>query len=104
MWQDLLNGFYGYFVEEFEGCRAKRWKYIKRMSKRQMRSAICAGAPLLLSGASSAAFLPRSAYNKKDKSSCTFYQGEHGGQAGYEPRPRRRRWASRKSTAITAGG
>jgi DNA topoisomerase-1 len=70
-WTDLLNGFYNYFVEELKDAGAKM-EDIKRMEKKTDEKCDLCGSPLLLKWGKFGSFFACSAYNKKDKSSCTF--------------------------------
>jgi DNA topoisomerase-1 len=70
-WTDLLTGFYGYFVEELKDAGAKM-ENIKRMEKKTDEKCDLCGSPLLLKWGKFGSFYACSAYNKKDKSSCTF--------------------------------
>jgi DNA topoisomerase-1 len=70
-WTALLNGFYGYFVEELKDAGAKM-EDIKRMEKKTDEKCDLCGSPLLLKWGKFGSFFACSAYNKKDPSSCTF--------------------------------
>jgi DNA topoisomerase-1 len=70
-WTDLLNGFYNYFVEELKDAGAQM-EDIKRMEKKTDEKCDLCGSPLLLKWGKFGSFFACSAYNKKDKSSCTF--------------------------------
>src|ERR1039457_2911720 len=70
-WTDLLNGFYNYFVEELKDAGVQM-EDIKRMEKKTTEKCDLCGSPLLLKWGKFGSFFACSAYNKKDKSSCTF--------------------------------
>ena len=70
-WTDLLNGFYNYFAEELKDAGAQM-EDIKRMEKKTDEKCDLCGSPLLLKWGKFGSFFACSAYNKKDKSSCTF--------------------------------
>jgi DNA topoisomerase-1 len=70
-WTDLLNGFYNYFVEELKDAGVQM-EDIKRMEKKTNEKCDLCGSPLLLKWGKFGSFFACSAYNKKDKSSCTF--------------------------------
>jgi DNA topoisomerase-1 len=70
-WTDLLNGFYNYFVEELKDA-GEQMEDIKRMEKKTDEKCDLCGSPLLLKWGKFGSFFACSAYNKKDKSSCTF--------------------------------
>ena len=70
-WTDLLNGFYSYFVEELKDAGVQM-EDIKRMEKKTNEKCDLCGSPLLLKWGKFGSFFACSAYNKKDKSSCTF--------------------------------
>ena len=70
-WQDLLKGFYGYFEKELKVAE-KKMESIKAMEiKTDEKCEVC-GSPLLLKWGKFGTFFACSAYNKKDKNSCTF--------------------------------
>jgi DNA topoisomerase-1 len=70
-WTTLLNGFYGYFEDELKDA-GKNMRDIKRMEKKTTETCDLCGSPLLLKWGKFGTFFACSAYNKKDKSSCTF--------------------------------
>jgi DNA topoisomerase-1 len=70
-WIDLMNGFYDHFVEELKDAGAKM-EDIKRMEKKTDEKCDLCGSPLLLKWGKFGSFYACSAYNKKDKNSCTF--------------------------------
>ena len=78
-WQDLLNGFYGYFVEELKDAGAKM-ENIKRMEQKTDEKCDLCGSPLVLKWGKFGSFFACSAYNKKDKSSCTFTKENTAGK------------------------
>jgi DNA topoisomerase-1 len=78
-WTDLLNGFYGYFVEELKDAGAKM-ENIKRMEHKTNEKCDLCGSPLLLKWGKFGSFYACSAYNKKDKSSCTFTKENTAGK------------------------
>jgi DNA topoisomerase-1 len=70
-WTDLLKGFYGYFEKELKVAE-KEMESIKAMEiKTDEKCEVC-GSPLLLKWGKFGTFFACSAYNKKDKNSCTF--------------------------------
>jgi DNA topoisomerase-1 len=78
-WTDLLNGFYGYFVEELKDAGANM-ENIKRMEQKTDEKCDLCGSPLLLKWGKFGSFFACSAYNKKDKSSCTFTKENTAGK------------------------
>jgi len=78
-WTTLLNGFYGYFVEELKDAGANM-EDIKRMEHKTDEKCDLCGAPLLLKWGKFGSFYACSAYNKKDKSSCTFTKENTAGK------------------------
>ncbi len=70
-WTDLLNGFYGYFEDELKDA-GKNMRDIKRMEQVTKEKCDLCGSPLLLKWGKYGTFFACSAYNKKDKNSCTF--------------------------------
>jgi DNA topoisomerase-1 len=78
-WTDLLKGFYGYFEEELKDAGAKM-EDIKRMEHKTDEKCDLCGAPLLLKWGKFGSFFACSAYNKKDKSSCTFTKENTAGK------------------------
>ncbi len=70
-WTDLLNGFYGYFEDELKDA-GKNMRDIKRMEQVTKETCDLCGSPLLLKWGKFGTFFACSAYNKKDKNSCTF--------------------------------
>jgi len=78
-WTDLLKGFYGYFEEELKDAGAKM-ENIKRMERKTNEKCDLCGSPLLLKWGKFGSFFACSAYNKKDKSSCTFTKENTAGK------------------------
>jgi len=78
-WTDLLNGFYGYFVEELKDAGANM-EDIKRMEHKTDEKCDLCGSPLVLKWGKFGSFYACSAYNKKDKSSCTFTKENTAGK------------------------
>ena len=78
-WTDLLNGFYTYFVEELK-VAGVQMEDIKRMEKKTTEKCDLCGSPLLLKWGKFGSFYACSAYNKKDKSSCTFTKENTAGK------------------------
>jgi DNA topoisomerase-1 len=78
-WTDLLNGFYGYFVEELKDAGANM-EDIKRMEHKTDEKCDLCGSPLVLKWGKFGSFYACSAYNKKDKSSCTFTRENTAGK------------------------
>jgi DNA topoisomerase-1 len=78
-WIDLLNGFYGYFVEELKDAGVKM-EDIKRMEHKTNEKCDLCGSPLVLKWGKFGSFYACSAYNKKDKSSCTFTRENTAGK------------------------
>jgi len=75
-WTDLMNGFYDHFVEELKDAGLKM-EDIKRMEKKTDEKCDLCGSPLLLKWGKFGSFFACSAYNKKDKNSCTFTKENH---------------------------
>ncbi len=78
-WTDLLNGFYGYFEEELKDA-GEKMEDIKRMEHKTDEKCDLCGSPLLLKWGKFGSFYACSAYNKKDKSSCTFTKENTAGK------------------------
>ena len=78
-WTTLLNGFYGYFEDELKDA-GKNMRDIKRMEKKTDEKCDLCGSPLLLKWGKFGSFFACSAYNKKDKSSCTFTKENTAGK------------------------
>ncbi len=78
-WTDLLNGFYGYFADELKDA-GKNMRNIKRMEKKTDEMCDLCGSPLVLKWGKFGSFFACSAYNKKDKSSCTFTKENTAGK------------------------
>ncbi len=70
-WTDLLGGFYTHFEKELKVAE-KKMESIKAMEiKTDEKCEVC-GSPLLLKWGKFGTFFACSAYDKKDKNSCTF--------------------------------
>jgi DNA topoisomerase-1 len=78
-WTTLLNGFYSYFEDELKDA-GKNMRDIKRMEKKTDEKCDLCGSPLLLKWGKFGSFYACSAYNKKDKSSCTFTKENTAGK------------------------
>jgi len=78
-WTTLLNGFYGYFEDELKDA-GKSMRDIKRMEKKTDEKCDLCGSPLLLKWGKFGSFFACSAYDKKDKSSCTFTKENTAGK------------------------
>jgi DNA topoisomerase-1 len=78
-WTVLMNGFYDHFVEELKVAGVKM-EDIKRMEKKTDEKCDLCGSPLLLKWGKFGSFFACSAYNKKDKSSCTFTKENTAGK------------------------
>jgi DNA topoisomerase-1 len=70
-WTDLLNGFYDHFEDELKDAGAQM-EDIKRMEILTDEKCELCGSPLVLKWGKFGTFFSCSAYNKKDKNSCTF--------------------------------
>ncbi len=70
-WTDLLKGFYKYFEEELKDA-GEQMENIKRMEEPTTEKCDLCGSPLVLKWGKFGSFFACSAYNKKDKNSCTF--------------------------------
>ncbi len=70
-WTDLLKGFYTHFEDELK-IAEKEMESIKAMEIRTDEKCELCGSPLLLKWGKFGTFFSCSAYNKKDKNSCTF--------------------------------
>ena len=70
-WTDLLKGFYGHFEEELKVAEHEM-ESIKAMEIVTGDKCELCGSPLLLKWGKFGTFFSCSAYNKKDKNSCTF--------------------------------
>jgi len=75
-WTDLMNGFYDHFVDELKDA-GENMEDIKRMEKKTDEVCDLCGSPLLLKWGKFGSFFACSAYNKKDKNSCTFTKENH---------------------------
>src|ERR1017187_8508237 len=78
-WTDLMNGFYDYFVEELKDA-GEKMENIKRMEQKTDEKCDLCGSPLLLKWGKFGSFFACSAYDKKDKSSCTFTKENTAGK------------------------
>jgi DNA topoisomerase-1 len=78
-WTVLMNGFYDHFVEELKDA-GTAMEDIKRMEKKTDEKCDLCGSPLLLKWGKFGSFYACSAYNKKDKSSCTFTKENTAGK------------------------
>ena len=78
-WTTLLNGFYTYFEGELKDA-GTTMRDIKRMEKKTDEKCDLCGSPLLLKWGKFGSFYACSAYDKKDKSSCTFTKENTAGK------------------------
>jgi len=78
-WTTLLNGFYGYFEEELKDA-GEKMENIKRMEHKTTEKCDLCGSPLLLKWGKFGSFFACSAYDKKDKNSCTFTKENTAGK------------------------
>jgi len=78
-WTDLLNGFYDYFENELKDA-GEKMEDIKRMEQKTDEKCDLCGSPLLLKWGKFGSFFACSAYNKKDKNSCTFTKENTAGK------------------------
>ncbi len=78
-WTVLMTGFYDHFVEELKDAGVKM-EDIKRMEKKTDEKCDLCGSPLLLKWGKFGSFFACSAYDKKDKSSCTFTKENTAGK------------------------
>ena len=78
-WTDLLKGFYGHFEEELKVAE-KEMESIKAMEIKTGEKCDLCGSPLLLKWGKFGTFFACSAYNKKDKNSCTFTKENTAGK------------------------
>jgi DNA topoisomerase-1 len=78
-WTDLLTGFYKYFEEELKDAGANM-EDIKRMEHKTDEKCDLCGSPLVLKWGKFGSFFACSAYNKKDKNSCTFTKENTAGK------------------------
>jgi DNA topoisomerase I len=70
-WTDLLGGFYTHFEKELKVAE-KKMESIKAMEIKTEEKCDLCGSPLLLKWGKFGTFFACSAYDKKDKNSCTF--------------------------------
>ena len=78
-WTDLLKGFYGHFEEELKVAE-NEMESIKAMEIKTDEKCELCGSPLLLKWGKFGTFFACSAYNKKDKNSCTFTKENTAGK------------------------
>jgi DNA topoisomerase-1 len=78
-WTDLLKGFYGHFEEELKVAE-EEMESIKAMEIKTDEKCDVCGSPLLLKWGKFGTFFACSAYNKKDKNSCTFTKENTAGK------------------------
>ncbi|MGD0735816.1 MAG: type I DNA topoisomerase [Terracidiphilus sp.] len=78
-WTDLLNGFYDHFEDELKDAD-KKMEDIKRMEIMTDEKCELCGSPLVLKWGKFGTFFSCSAYNKKDKNSCTFTKENTAGK------------------------
>jgi len=78
-WTDLLKGFYGHFEEELKVAEHEM-ESIKAMEIQTGEKCELCGSPLLLKWGKFGTFFACSAYNKKDKNSCTFTKENTAGK------------------------
>jgi DNA topoisomerase-1 len=78
-WTVLMNGFYDHFVEELKEAGATM-EDIKRMEVKTDEKCDLCGSPLVLKWGKFGSFFACSAYDKKDKSSCTFTKENTAGK------------------------
>ena len=78
-WTDLLNGFYGHFEDELK-VAGENMENIKRMEVKTDEKCDLCGSPLLLKWGKFGSFFACSAYDKKDKNSCTFTKENTAGK------------------------
>ncbi len=70
-WTDLLRGFYGHFEEELTQA-GEHMENIKRMETPTDQKCELCGSPLVMKWGKFGTFYACSAYDKKDKNSCSF--------------------------------
>jgi DNA topoisomerase-1 len=78
-WTDLLKGFYGYFEDELKDAGKNHARHQAHGKEDHEKCDLC-GSPLLLKWGKFGSFYACSAYNKKDKSSCTFTKENTAGK------------------------
>jgi DNA topoisomerase I len=78
-WTDLLTGFYGHFEKELKVAE-KMMENVKAMEIVTDEKCDLCGSPLLLKWGKFGTFFACSAYNKKDKNSCTFTKENTAGK------------------------
>ncbi len=70
-WTDLLGGFYGHFKKELTAAE-KKMESIKAMEEPTDEKCEVCGSPMVKKWGKFGSFFACSAFNKKDKNSCTF--------------------------------
>jgi DNA topoisomerase-1 len=78
-WTDLMNGFYDHFEDELKDAGANM-EDIKRMEIVTEEKCELCGSPMVLKWGKFGTFFSCSAYNKKDKNSCTFTKENTAGK------------------------
>jgi DNA topoisomerase I len=78
-WTDLLGGFYTHFEKELKVAE-KKMESIKAMEIKTDEKCDLCGSPLLLKWGKFGTFFACSAYDKKDKNSCTFTKENTAGK------------------------
>jgi DNA topoisomerase I len=78
-WTDLMNGFYDHFVDELK-IAGENMESVKRMEIVTGEKCELCGSPLVLRWGKFGTFFSCSAYNKKDKNSCTFTKENTAGK------------------------
>jgi DNA topoisomerase-1 len=78
-WTDLLGGFYDHFEDELKVAE-KQMESIKAMEIKTDEKCELCGSPLLLKWGKFGTFFACSAYDKKDKNSCTFTKENTAGK------------------------
>jgi len=78
-WTDLLGGFYTHFEKELK-VAGKKMESIKAMEQVTDEKCDLCGSPLLLKWGKFGTFFACSAYDKKDKNSCTFTKENTAGK------------------------
>ncbi len=78
-WTDLLGGFYTHFEKELK-VAGKKMESVKAMEVVTDEKCDLCGSPLLLKWGKFGTFFACSAYDKKDKNSCTFTKENTAGK------------------------
>ncbi len=78
-WTDLLGGFYTHFEKELKAAE-KKMESVKAMEIVTDEKCDLCGSPLLLKWGKFGTFFACSAYDKKDKNSCTFTKENTAGK------------------------